>query len=288
VETAHDLEQLDRVLAPSRRAGERVAFVPTLGNLHEGHMALVERARQVGDRVVVSVFVNPTQFAPGEDFTEYPRTLEPDRQRLRAAGVDVLFAPGEPQVYPDGPDAVTVSVDRAAEGLESTARPHFFTGVATVVTKLLCAVRPDLVVFGKKDYQQWVVVRRLVRNLLLNVAVEAVATVREPDGLAVSSRNQYLSPAEREAAPGLFQGMRSAVEEACGSALGPEELADLARERIATAGLRPEYVAVRRAEDLEPVIDLNGERVVLAAAYLGTTRLIDNLELGPQSRGRRG
>ncbi len=288
METAHDLEQLDRVLAPSRRSGEPIAFVPTLGNLHEGHMALVERARQVGDQVVASVFVNPTQFAPGEDFAEYPRTLEADRQRLRAAGVDVLFAPGESQVYPDGPDAVTVSVDRATEGLESTVRPHFFTGVATVVTKLLCAVRPDRVVLGKKDYQQWVVVRRLVRNLLLNVAVEAVETVRETDGLAVSSRNQYLSPAERQAAPGLFQGMRSAVEEAFGSGLGPEELADLARERIAAAGLRPEYVAVRRGGDLEPVTDLNGERVVLAAAYLGTTRLIDNLEFGPRPKGLGG
>lgn len=257
-----------------------MALVATMGSLHDGHMALVERAGELAERVVVSVFVNPTQFGPGEDYAEYPRALEADRKRLEESGVDLLFAPDEELMYPDGPEAVTVTVDRVSEGLESVRRPHFFTGVATVVTKLFCAVRPDLTVFGKKDYQQWTVVRRLVRNLLLDITIEAVETVREPDGLAVSSRNGYLSPEERALAPGLFNGLRGSVEEGLEEGLSPEELAARARDRIASAGLDPEYVEVRRAGDLEAVTDLDGPRVILAAAHLGGTRLIDNLEFG--------
>lgn len=258
-----------------------MALVATMGGLHDGHMALVERARHLADRVVVSIFVNPTQFGPGEDYAEYPRALEADGERLRKSGVDVLFAPDEDLMYPDGPEAVTVTVDRVSEGLESVRRPHFFSGVATVVTKLFCAVRPDLAVFGKKDYQQWALVRRLARNLLLDIAIEAVEIVREPDGLAASSRNGYLSVEERAVAPGLFNGLRSSVEEALEGGLSPGELAARARKRIAAAGLDPEYVEVRHAQDLEVVTDLDGPRVILAAAHLGGTRLIDNLEFGP-------
>lgn len=288
MELAHNLQQLDRVLGPSRRSEERIALVPTMGNLHAGHLALVERAQALADRVVVSLFVNPTQFAPDEDFAAYPRTFDEDQRQLRDRGVDVLFLPEEGLIYPDGPEAVTVTVDRVTEGLESEVRPHFFAGVATVVTKLFCAVRPDLAVFGKKDYQQWVVVRRLVRNLLMGIAIEAVEPVRESDGLAASSRNGYLAPRERAVAPGLFHGLQGAVIEAQRTKLSPDELTALARDRIVQAGLRPEYVKVRRAADLEPVTDLEGPRVILAAAYLGETRLIDNLEFGPPPEADEG
>jgi pantoate--beta-alanine ligase len=276
-----DRAQLQKALAPYRAAGDRIALVPTMGNLHAGHMALVERARAEADRVVVSLFVNPTQFAPDEDFDDYPRTFEADRERLLAAGVDVLFAPDEAVMYPDGPDAVAVDVGGISRELEGASRPHFFAGVATVVTKLLGAVHPDVAVFGKKDYQQWVVVRQLVRNLLLPAAIVGVATVREADGLAVSSRNGYLSPGERAVAPGFHQALREAVAEAEQRALGAAELGEVARHRIAEAGLAPEYAEVRRAEDLAAVADLAGPRVLLAAAHLGETRLIDNLEFGP-------
>lgn len=281
MQTAYDRRQLEQALVPYRHAGDRIALVPTMGGLHAGHLALVQEARQQADRVVVSLFVNPTQFAPGEDFEDYPRAFEADRERLLAEGADVLFAPGEAVMYPDGEQAVTVDVDRVTEGLEGASRPHFFAGVATVVTKLLVAVNPDVAVFGKKDYQQLVMVRRLVRNLLFRADVQAVATVREADGLAVSSRNAYLSAGERAVAPGLYQALRHAVAEARERGLGPGAVGEVAGRRIAEAGLRPEYAEVRRAGDLEPVADLDGPRVLLAAAHLGGTRLIDNLEFGP-------
>ncbi|MEF8794466.1 pantoate--beta-alanine ligase [Thiohalorhabdus sp.] len=280
MQTAYDRRQLEQALAPYRDAGDRIALVPTMGGLHAGHMALVQRARQVADRVVVSLFVNPTQFAPSEDFEDYPRTFEADRERLLAEGTDVLFAPGDLVMFPDGEGAVTVAVDRVTEGLEGASRPHFFTGVATVVTKLLAGVSPNLAVFGKKDYQQLVTVRRLVSNLLFATGVEEVEIVREEDGLAVSSRNAYLSAGERAVAPGFYQALRHAVAEAAERSLAPEAVEEVARRRIAEAGLWPEYAEVRRAGDLEPVTDLEGPRVLLAAAHLGSTRLIDNLEFG--------
>jgi pantoate--beta-alanine ligase len=279
--TAYDRQQLDQALAAYRQAGDRIALVPTMGNLHAGHLALVERAGELADRVVVSLFVNPTQFAPGEDFADYPRTFEADRERLLARGVDVLFAPDEGVMYPDGRDAVAVQAGPLAQELEGASRPHFFGGVATVVTKLLNAVRPDLAVFGKKDYQQWVVIRQLVRNLLMGTAIEAVATVREADGLAVSSRNGYLSEGERAVAPGLYHALNDAVSEGLAAGKDAATVAGTASHRIAEAGLRPEYTEVRRAGDLAPVTDLAGPRVLLAAAHLGSTRLIDNLEFGP-------
>jgi len=281
MQTAYDRRQLEQALVPYRKTGDSVALVPTMGGLHAGHMALVQRAHQVADRVVVSLFVNPTQFAPDEDFETYPRSFEADRERLLEAGTDVLFAPGEGVMYPDGEGAVAVDVDRVTQGLEGASRPHFFTGVATVVTKLLVAVNPDLAVFGKKDYQQLVMVRRLVRNLLFATRIEAVEIVREADGLAVSSRNAYLSAGERAVAPGLYQALRHAAAEAREAGLDPEAVARVARRRIAEAGLEPEYAEVRRAGDLEAVTDLGGSRVLLAAAQLGSTRLIDNLEFGP-------
>ncbi|KPV40214.1 hypothetical protein AN478_08805 [Thiohalorhabdus denitrificans] len=277
----YTVAQLREVLAGYRRAGDRVALVPTMGNLHAGHMALVERARELAERVVVSVYVNPTQFGPGEDFEDYPRTFETDRERLLAAGVDVLFAPSTAEVYPDGPSAVAVTVDRVTEGLCGAGRPGHFGGVATIVAKLLCAARPDYAVFGKKDYQQWVVVRRLARNLLLDVAIEAAPIVREADGLALSSRNGYLSPAERQTAPCLYRALQEAVRAVEARSMDAREVEGEARRRLEECGMEPEYVEVRRREDLAEVTDLAGPRVLLAAAYLGGTRLIDNLEFGP-------
>ena len=273
--TAYHTNDLRQFLAGARRAGDRIALVPTMGNLHAGHMALVEHARAIADRVVVSVYVNPTQFAPGEDFAEYPRSFARDQERLLAAGVDCLFAPDEAIMYPDGQEAVAVQVGGVTEDLEGASRPHFFTGVATVVTKLLASVRPDVAVFGKKDYQQWVVIRRLVRNLLMDVAVEAVPIVREADGLALSSRNAYLSEAGRRRATGLYRALCAA----CETASDPGQVEASAREGIAAAGLEPEYVAVRQQGDLASVSDMAGPRVLLAAAYVEGTRLIDNVEL---------
>lgn len=282
---AHTVEDLRRELAAYRAAGDRVAFVPTMGNLHAGHLALVRRARELGERVVVSIFVNPTQFAPGEDYDTYPRTPDADQEALVREGVDGVFAPSVAEVYPDGPEAVTVAVDRATEGLESASRPHFFTGVTTVVAKLLCAVRPERAVFGKKDYQQWVVLRRLVRNLLLDTEVVAAETVREADGLALSSRNGYLDAEQRARALGLYQGLRAGAQAAGRPGATPEAVTEAVWQHMREAGLEPDYVVVRRAGDLEPVNDLAGPRVLLAAAHVDQVRLIDNLELTPGAAG---
>jgi pantoate--beta-alanine ligase len=257
----------------------------TMGNLHAGHLALVRRARELGERVVVSVFVNPTQFAPGEDFETYPRTLDADQEALVREGVDVLFAPPVAELYPDGPQAVTVHVDHATEGLESASRPHFFAGVTTVVAKLLAIVRPEWVVFGKKDYQQWVVVRRLVRNLLLDTAVVAGETVREADGLALSSRNGYLDSDQRQRALGLYQGLQAGAAQAAETGATLEAVTEAVWQHMRQAGLAPEYAVVRRAGDLETVTNLDGPRVLLAAAHVDEVRLIDNLELTPGGAG---
>ena len=273
------MEQLREALGPMRASGDRIAFVPTMGNLHAGHMALVEEARRQGDRVVVSLFVNPAQFGPEEDYDAYPRTWEADRERLLAAGGDVLLAPTVEAVYPDGVGAVTVMVDEVTEGLCAATRPGFFTGVATVVTKLLCAVQPDVAVFGRKDYQQLVTIRRLVRNLHLPVAVEGAPIVREADGLAVSSRNNYLDAVQRRTAAGLYRALQEAIR----SGDSPDAVAAEAHRQITANGLEPEYAEVRRGGDLAAVTDLNGPRVLLAAAHVGGTRLIDNLEFGPEA-----
>jgi len=246
-----------------------VAFVPTMGNLHEGHLSLVRLARRHGAAVVVSVFVNRLQFLPGEDFERYPRTLERDRELLAAEGVEVLFAPDERVLYPE-PQTYLVRPPALAEELEGRFRPGFFHGVATVVLKLLNCVQPAAAVFGKKDYQQLVIVRGMARQFDLPVEIVAGDTVREADGLAMSSRNAYLSPAERAEAPRLH---RVLVEVSTGKLSQEEALASLRR-----AGWQPDYVEVRRRGDLAPAASGERERVVLGAARLGGTRLIDSLE----------
>jgi pantoate--beta-alanine ligase len=246
-----------------------LAFVPTMGNLHAGHLSLVRLARRSARAVAVSIFVNRLQFSPGEDFERYPRTFEEDRRLLEAEGVELLFAPDERVLYPRE-QSVIVHPGPLGEELEGRFRPGFFRGVATVVLKLFNAVRPAAAVFGKKDYQQLAVVREMVRQLDLPIDIVAGETVREPDGLAMSSRNAYLSPAERAEAPRLH---RVLSEVASGSST-----AEKAMQTLASAGWKPDYVEIRRRLDLAPVGAGDKERVVLGAARLGGTRLIDNLE----------
>jgi pantoate--beta-alanine ligase len=274
IETAADLR---REVSAWRRAGERVGFVPTMGNLHAGHYSLIDIARRRCDRVVASVFVNPTQFGPNEDYTRYPRTLEGDRDGLAQAGCDLLFAPSVETMYPFGAQvAVSVRVPVVTEPLEGTFRPGHFDGVATVVTRLFNLVQPDIAVFGRKDYQQLLTIRRLVADLSLPIEIVAGETLREASGLAMSSRNQYLSDAERELATTIHRTllrMRDSV--AAGAAISEVE-ADAAAA-LDAAGFRTDYAAIRRAEDLAPAGDRRSDLVGLIAARLGTTRLIDNL-----------
>ena len=263
MQTIADIAELRGALA-----GQRVAFVPTMGNLHAGHLSLVGLARREAPVVAVSIFVNRLQFLPGEDFERYPRSFERDQRLLEAAGVDVLFAPDERVLYPE-PQGYIVRPPVLANELEGRFRPGFFDGVATVVLKLFNCVQPVAAVFGKKDYQQLTIVRGMVRQLDLPLSIVAGETVREADGLAMSSRNGYLSSAERREAPRL-QALLQKVRQG----LAPEQaMAELAR-----AGWQPDYIELRRQSDLAPPQGAERELVVLGAARLGTTRLIDNVE----------
>ncbi|WP_421723543.1 pantoate--beta-alanine ligase [Bauldia sp.] len=258
-----------------RKAGLTTGFVATMGALHQGHLALIEKAKAHADQVVVSIFVNPTQFAPNEDFAAYPRDSDRDLNMLAEAGVDSAFMPTVAEMYPEGA-ATTVSVSGPALGLETDHRPHFFQGVATIVAKLFLATGADLTVFGEKDYQQLQVVRRMVADLAIPIDVLGCPTVREPDGLALSSRNQYLSPEERAVAPGLYDALRTA---ATAIATGADVAATLAATRR-HLGVEHDvdYLALRNADTLAEVTDVRSEPLrLLVAAWLGTTRLIDNV-----------
>lgn len=276
--TVADIRALRATVDAWKKEGRRVALVPTMGNLHAGHFALVELARQRADRVVVSVFVNPTQFGPNEDFTRYPRTLAQDSGGLAEHGCDLLFAPSVETMYPFGPaQAMTIHVPEVGDTLEGAHRPGHFDGVATVVAKLLVLVAPDIAVFGQKDYQQLLLVRRLVKSLGLPVDIFAAPIVRAPDGLALSSRNQYLDAGERARAPQLhatLEWMRQAF--VAGHPRAVVEQA--ATHQLERAGFVPDYAAIRRADDLGVPDDAQREGLVaLIAARLGSTRLIDNL-----------
>jgi len=275
-QTVRQVAELRNSVRHWRRKGESVAMVPTMGALHTGHLALVEAARQSADRIIVTIFVNPAQFAEGEDLGRYPRAEAGDLEKLRPFDPDIVFAPSAEEIYPQGFDTA-ISVGGPSSGLESDTRPQFFTGVATVVTKLLLAGLPDLATFGEKDYQQLLVVKKLVRDLNIPTTIIACPTIREPDGLALSSRNAYLSADERAAAPLLFEtlgklagqiGGGAAIDDATAQATG-----DLER-----AGFDIDYLTVRNARTLEPVSDPATEPLrALVAARLGSTRLIDNV-----------
>ena len=278
MEVIESKEELREQLAEWRHEGEHVAIVPTMGNLHDGHISLVEIAREHAERVVATLFVNPTQFGEGEDFEDYPRTLERDTRRLKKARADVLFAPGVAAVYPFGlENATRVSVPVLTENFCGSFRPGHFDGVTGVVARLFAIVQPDVAVFGQKDYQQQLVIRRMVEDLSLPIAVIAAPTVRGDDGLAMSSRNSYLSESERSIAPALYRVLRSIGDELQDGKRDYEALETRAYAALQKAGLETEYVAVRRALDLSvPDRDCD-ELVVLAAVRLGRTRLIDNV-----------
>jgi len=271
-------EELHEQLREWRAAGEHIALVPTMGNLHSGHVSLVDIAREHAERVVVTVFVNPTQFGEDEDFAEYPRTLERDTLRLRKIGADVLFAPTVDTVYPFGIEQATVvSVPFLTDKFCGSFRPGHFDGVTTVVARLFALVQPDVAVFGQKDYQQQLVIRRMAADLNLPTDIITAPTIREDDGLAMSSRNAYLSKEERAVAPGLQRTLAAVGEELQNGKRNFAEMEQQAEQRLRDLGFQPEYVAVRRAEDLStPTRDCD-EVVILAAVHLGKTRLIDNV-----------
>ncbi len=277
VTIARDVTTLRAIVGRWRAGGERIALVPSMGALHAGHLALVTEAKRRAERTLLSIFVNPTQFAPGEDFQSYPRPFALDVEQFAAAGGDLVFAPEIAEVYPEG-FATSVSVGGPARaGLEDKFRPDHFAGVATVVAKLLSQCRPDLAIFGEKDYQQLKVIAKMVRDLDLGVEIVAAPTVRAKDGLALSSRNQYLSPQERARAPLLYAALVRCRDALCRGAAIETALA-AARETLAVAGFVVDYVEARHAETLAPVAAMDeGPIRLLAAARLGATRLIDNI-----------
>lgn len=253
-----------------------IAFVPTMGNLHAGHISLIERARGLADRVVASVFVNPTQFGPSEDYAAYPRTLERDAEFLKQAGTDVLFTPTIESMYPYGETEAWVDVPSLSSILCGAVRPGHFRGVATVVARLFNHVAPDVAIFGEKDYQQLLLIRRMTRDLGFAIEIVGAPTARDADGLAMSSRNQYLTAEERSQASAIYRALRRLAD---GVVAGTEHsaLAEAARAELEAQGFRPDYVEVRSAESLQPPSPGETELVALAAAWLGRARLIDNL-----------
>jgi pantoate--beta-alanine ligase len=262
-------------LAKWRKAGENVALVPTMGALHQGHLSLVTLAKEKAARAVVSIFVNPIQFGPREDFHLYPRDEAGDLAKLTAAGADLVFAPDVSEMYPQG-FSTRVNVGDLTEDLCGAARPNHFDGVATVVTKLVLQCAPDIAIFGEKDYQQLLVIRRLARDLDIEVEIIGAPIVRERDGLALSSRNAYLSPAERKIAPLLHQTIAEVASDLA-KGRGADDAAEAGRFKLQAAGFRVNYVAVRDPETLKPLHGPVQKARVLAAAFLGKTRLIDNV-----------
>lgn len=285
-EIANSIDQVRYRISCWRNAGKSVAFVPTMGNLHEGHLALIEKARASADRVVVSIFVNPTQFAPGEDFDTYPRTFDDDYRKLSEIHTNLVFAPEIGVIYPGGntQGSTIVDVPGLSDVLEGEHRPGFFKGVATVVNKLLNIVQPDIAVFGEKDFQQVLVVTKMVYELALPVEVLTVPTVRESDGLALSSRNRYLNPEQRKQASGLYACLQHLVKSV-------QDGVDInfavvhANQELENQGFLVDYVVIRRRGDLDVPNQGDNELIALAAVHVGSTRLIDNyaFELKPAS-----
>jgi pantoate--beta-alanine ligase len=279
METIRTVAELRAALAPARREGRTIGLVPTMGALHEGHLSLMRRARIRCDVVVVSLFVNPAQFNDAGDLAAYPRDEAADAAQAVALGVDYLFAPGVDEVYPTG-FATTVSVSGLTEDLEGAARGRgHFDGVTTVVTKLLNMVGADIVYFGQKDAQQAAIVRRLVRDLDIPVAIETCPTVRAPDGLALSSRNVLLSASDRRRATVLHRALRLVQDAVAAGERDPEAATAAARSELADAAVAPEYLSIVSAGSLEPLDQLEGDVLVLIAARFGAVRLIDNLPM---------
>lgn len=278
--TVTTIAELRAAVALARRAGKRIGFAPTMGNLHSGHGALITRARELADFVVASIFVNPLQFGPNEDLDTYPRTLAADQQRLVDAGCDLLFAPTVAQMYPEGTAVQTrVSVPELSQGLCGASRPGHFEGVATVVSKLLNMVQPDVAIFGQKDYQQLAVIRAMVRDLNMPIEIIGQPTVRAEDGLALSSRNGYMDAADRAKAPTLYRCLSEMAEAIHQGERDYAGLLERQRKVISASGFSLDYLEIRHSVHLRPATALDHDLVILVAAYLGTTRLIDNLHL---------
>jgi pantoate--beta-alanine ligase len=279
VEPIESAARVRSVVREARERGERVGLVPTMGALHEGHVELIRQSRAYTDFVVVSIFVNPTQFGASEDFGRYPRPLEHDLRQCESAGVDLVFAPSVPTVYPHGSSSTFVEVPGLSDVLEGASRPGHFRGVTTVVLKLFELVRPDLAIFGQKDYQQQLVIRHMVEDLHVPVELVVAPTVREADGLALSSRNRYLNPLERQAAPALYRALSRAVQATTAGERRAERVRQILCETLELEPLlRLDYAEVADAETLEPLGSLSKEHqaVALLAVRIGTTRLIDN------------
>jgi len=279
MQQAENREQLWPLIKQWRREGLTTALVPTMGNLHAGHLALVAEARKHADRVITSIYVNPTQFGEGEDFGQYPRTLESDLQKLEEGGCDLVFIPDQHTMYPLGlGEAMRLSAAPALSSvLEGTFRPDHFDGVVTVVARLFNLVGPDMAVFGEKDYQQLLVIRRLVEDMGYDIRILPLATVRESSGLAMSSRNNYLDQAHRNAAELLNTILRRAVDRLSAKGAVPEIVEREAEDELRATGMKVDYVAIRRADDLGMPDKIGLRLRILAAAWCGETRLIDNL-----------
>lgn len=279
MELVRRVPRMKEICRRARAEGRRVGFVPTMGYLHEGHLSLVRRIREVADLAVVSVFVNPTQFAPGEDFDRYPRDLARDADLLIREGVDYLFAPEADEMYPPGPRTF-VEVERLGSILEGASRPGHFRGVATVVLKLFEVVRPDVAAFGQKDAQQAILVQRMARDLLLDVEILVLPTVRDEDGVALSSRNIYLSAEERRAARAIPRSLEAAQQAVAAGERDPAAVVRAVREVLeAEPAVKVDYVALVETAELEPVERVEGEVLLAVAVWAGRTRLIDNVIL---------
>ena len=277
MKTVNTVRELRAAVAEARAAGKRIALVPTMGNLHNGHISLIRRAKILGDFVIASIFVNPLQFGKGEDLDNYPRTLNADQDKLVEADCDVLFAPSVDEMYPLGMENQTiVRVSGVSEGLCGASRPGHFDGVSTVVSKLFNMAQPDLAVFGQKDYQQLAVIRHMVRDLNMPIEIFGEPTVRAEDGLALSSRNGYLTEQERSQAPKLYATLQTIAQKLQTSS-DFDVIISAAKDELTQAGFTPDYLEIREAYSLAPATSAAKEVVILAAAYLGKTRLIDNL-----------
>lgn len=283
MKTVATIEVLREQVSQARQRGQRIALVPTMGNLHAGHMSLIETAKQHADFIVASIFVNPLQFGPNEDLDSYPRTLADDQAKLEAAGCALLFTPNDALMYPRGMEKhCLVHVPDVSEGLCGGSRPGHFDGVATVVTKLFNMVQPDLAVFGEKDYQQLAVIRKMVNELNIPVEIVSAAIVRDSDGLALSSRNGYLDALQRKTAPALHACLQQSVARIQSGRRDYDALLQQAASELADAGMQPDYLELREAGNLQPATAGSDRLVILAAAFLGSTRLIDNIEFDVQ------